>query len=75
MNAIEWLTAHKSYVVSAVAILSALVAYWNGTIDTGQLVAAILAALGLSAVHHDQKLELRRLVGPKNIEQQKAGKP
>lgn len=45
-----WLQGKKTYLVSAVAILTALIAFANGALSILGLGEAILAALGLSTI-------------------------
>ena len=47
---IEFLKGKKTYLVAIVGILSAVVAYLNGSIDVIGLGSAILQALGISAL-------------------------
>ena len=41
-----WLSGKKTYVVAVSGILTAVVAWSQGAIDTAQLVAALFAAVG-----------------------------
>lgn len=51
MNALKtWLAGKKTYLLTAVAILTALAAFATGDLSAGQLLAAILAALAPSTV-------------------------
>ena len=43
---IAWLQGKKTYIVAIGAIVTAVGAYTEGSIDLSQLVAAIFAALG-----------------------------
>lgn len=56
----DWLNGKKTYLVAALAIATAAIGYYNGTLTAEQAIEAILLALGISGVRHGVTTEAKK---------------